>query len=502
MDNYNLIKTIGTGSFARVQLAQNITTKEYVAVKIIRKTRAFDLCQQVHTIWEYQILSSLKHPFIVEINDMYQDKDKIYFIMEYVIGGELFCLMKKAGKFKEIHTAFYTAQMILALQYLHKNNIIYRALVPENILIDTNGYIKLTDFGFSKKLILPSNLLYGYLRKYYVKHYKKKHNKKLKINSKIIDCIRNFSQINETYTLCGTPEYVSPEILLNLGYGFECDWWSLGIIIYELLTTFTPFSSNNNNEIHTNADIYGNIINENYKMKPPFPNTYFSENCKNLLQNLLIINPQKRLGSNNDAIDIMTHPFYNGINWVKLLKKKMKKVPWIPIIKNKCDTIYFEEYDNEEIDIENEKINTKTDIFKINNVFNEIYFDNSLFDEECKLVNFMMKQTNIITFNKNGLLNLKQFMKLLNVLKINNVYDNNVLERIFYFIQKNEDIPFIKRKQISYISYSNLIGCDYGQLISIISKNKKDNFYVLLSKLVLDQLQWVHNKILDGITKY
>eukprot|EP01084_Bolivina_argentea_P224859 380131_1 len=147
MEKYELMKTIGTGSFARVELAQNTLTNEYVAIKIIRKNRASDLSQQVHTIWEYQTLSPLSHPFIVQMHEMHEDKLKIYFIMEYVIGGELFCLMKKAGKFKEIHAAFYSAQMLLALHFLHRNHIIYRALVPENILIDRNGYLKLTDFG-------------------------------------------------------------------------------------------------------------------------------------------------------------------------------------------------------------------------------------------------------------------------------------------------------------------------------------------------------------------
>ena len=268
--------------------------------------------------------------------------------------AENYSLMKKAGKFKEIHTVFYSAQMILALQYLHKNNIIYRALVPENILIDKNGYLKLTDFGFSKKLRLPSTLFYGFLRKSYAKYRKKlksQNKRKTKLrkslltlseetendydlkleqyeefklndkdvlplfDDKLISLIRRYSEINETYTLCGTPEYVAPEILLNKGYSFAVDWWSLGIIIYELLTTVTPFADNNGSckddiqDTGDICDIYSNIINQRYNCTP-FPPTNFSADCQDSLKQLLLRDPDKRLGAEQGAIEVMTHSFY------------------------------------------------------------------------------------------------------------------------------------------------------------------------------------------------
>lgn len=198
--DYTMLRTIGTGSFGKVKLIKHKKNKTYSALKILKKELIIQLKQIDHIYSEYILLSQINHPFIVNLISMSQDDKMIYFQLEYVPGGELFTLLRTNVTFPVDQARFYAAQIICIFDYLHNRNIIYRDLKPENILISTNGYLKLTDFGFAKR----------------------------------VD--------GKTYTLCGTPEYLAPEIIMNKGHSKPVDWWTLGILTYEMLVGIDPFN--------------------------------------------------------------------------------------------------------------------------------------------------------------------------------------------------------------------------------------------------------------------
>lgn len=301
--------TLGTGSFGRVKLAKHLPTGKTCAVKCLKKSEIIRLKQVDHILAEKAILSSIDHPFIVNIFGHFQDRKYLYLVMEFVVGGEFFTHLRRAGRFNNDSSCFYAAQIVLIFQYLHSQDIVYRDLKPENLLLDHTGNVKLTDFGFAKKVDY------------------------------------------RTWTLCGTPEYIAPEILLNKGHGKPVDWWALGILIYEMLAGCPPFVDDDP------MGIYQKIL----AGRISFPR-YFDKDAKDLIRKLLVADVTKRLGNLKGGVEeIKQHKWFDKIDWAKLYNREMR-VPFIPDVKAMDSPNNFEKYP--ENTPEPPSINTESDPFK------------------------------------------------------------------------------------------------------------------------------------------
>ena len=291
INDFEKIKIIGSGSFGNVYLVKNKNNNHYYAMKSLEKSLIKQKQQEEHTISERILMSKLKNPLMVKLYYCFQDKKYLYFIMEFVQGGELLYHLRKQIRFDDERTRFYISELILALEFLHNNNIIYRDIKPENILIDKTGHIKLIDFGLSK--IYKDN------------------------NDKM-------------FTICGTPFYLAPEIIEKKGYNNSVDWWSLGSLMYEMLSGNPPFKIEGSN-------IYSINFNEPLKM-----DNCFSEEAKDLINKLLNIDPNKRLGYGKNGVEeLKGHPYFKDINWEKLKNLEVTP-PFIPEIKDSIDLKYIE----------------------------------------------------------------------------------------------------------------------------------------------------------------
>jgi serine/threonine protein kinase len=283
--------TLGTGSFGRVRLCKHNSDKGHYALKILKKSEVIYLKQVDHVKTEKKILEELNHPFIVNLFGAFQDDKNLYLLLEYVIGGEFFSHLRKAGRFPNDTAKFYAAQITLVFEHLHSMMILYRDLKPENLLLDSDGNCKVTDFGFAKKV-----------------EYR-------------------------TWTLCGTPEYLAPEIILSKGHGKAVDWWASGILMYEMLAGYPPFYDEDP------LGIYQKILEG--KIKFPW---HFDRHSKDLIKKLLTADLTKRLGNlKGGADDIKRHKWYSDIAWEKALAKEL--VPPIkPQTAGNDDTSQFEKY--------------------------------------------------------------------------------------------------------------------------------------------------------------
>ncbi|GLJ24573.1 hypothetical protein SUGI_0469530 [Cryptomeria japonica] len=291
IEDFQTDRILGTGSYGRVQIARYIRTGQVCAIKALSKAQILREKQYDHVKQEKDILQKIDFPFIVNLLGYAQDKECIYLILEYVCGGELFRHLRHWGRFSEPTARFYAAQVLLSFEYLHSRNIIYRDLKPENLLLDEMGYIKVADFGFAK----------------------------------VVD--------RRTFTLCGTPDYLAPEILLNKGHGKPVDWWTFGVLVYEMLAGFTPFQD---------SDTFG-TYQKILKCKLRFP-THFSYNARDLINKLLTPDLTKRIGCLKGGVrDIKSHPFFEHVDWDWLLQKR-ETPPYKPICNGKEDVSNFEDY--------------------------------------------------------------------------------------------------------------------------------------------------------------
>lgn len=294
LDSFKMIKVIGKGSFGKVFLVREIRTNEMFALKVLKKDNIIKRNQVEHTRTERSVLGYVRHPFIVGLSMAFQSKDKLYFVLDYCAGGELFFHLSKVGKFAEPRARFYAAEITLAIEYVHSLDIIYRDLKPENVLLDARGHVRLTDFGLSKEGISSSS--------------------------------------SGANSFCGTPEYLAPEILNRQGHGRAVDWWSLGALLYEMLTGLPPFYCRDREKLFEKIR----------KGHLDYPRS-LSARSQNLLRGLLTKDPRRRLGSGpNDAEDIKQHAFFIEMDWNKLTAGDIQP-PWDPQIHGSLDTSQFDD---------------------------------------------------------------------------------------------------------------------------------------------------------------
>lgn len=237
LNDFNIEKVLGKGAFGKVFLVTKRDTGQVYAMKSLRKDMIEQRNQKVHTKTEREILGEVNCPFIVQLRFAFQTPDKLYMVMDFVNGGELFFHLRRCTKFSEDRTQIYAAEILLALEYLHSQGIIYRDLKPENVLLDSEGHVKLTDFGLSKKF---------------------------------------FTGEKKAYSFCGTPEYLAPEILKGIGHDQAVDFWSFGALVYEMLAGAPPFYSRNRD-----------VMFRNMLTKPAEMKSHFSPQAVDLLRNLL-----------------------------------------------------------------------------------------------------------------------------------------------------------------------------------------------------------------------
>ncbi len=301
LEDFKHLKVLGQGSFGKVILVQNQNNNKLYAMKILNKKFIVKKNQVSHTQTERVLLEKLKHPFIVRLNYAFQDSKRLYFLTEFLQGGELFFHLRRNSGYKEKAVRFYMSQILLALEYMHDNNYIYRDLKPENILIDKEGNIKLTDFGLSK--ILPE-------------------------------------EETTTYTMCGTAEYLAPEILFAKGYDKTCDWFSFGVVLFEMFCGYHPFKSK------------GQKIDPKIYLRKTYIPDKVGKTARDLIEKLFVSNPKKRLGYNS-ADEVKKHPFFNGVDFDKVLNKEYKP-PFIPKLKDDTDLRYFDE-DFTKLTVESDK---------------------------------------------------------------------------------------------------------------------------------------------------
>eukprot|EP01130_Rhizamoeba_saxonica_P015430 TRINITY_DN691_c0_g2_i3.p1 TRINITY_DN691_c0_g2~~TRINITY_DN691_c0_g2_i3.p1 ORF type:complete len:440 (+),score=112.98 TRINITY_DN691_c0_g2_i3:44-1363(+) len=290
VDDFHQLRVIGKGSFGRVVLVKKIDTGTVYAMKILNKHTIIERNEVEHTISERSILTRLRHPFLMKLHYSFQTPDKLYFVMDYVNGGELFYHLQKDKCFPEVRVKFYAAEIVAGLEYLHNNGIIYRDLKPENLLLTSTGHMMMTDFGLSKEGM--------------------------------------FSDQERATTFCGTPEYLAPEILNIEPYGKGVDWWSFGTLVYEMLTGLPPFYSE---DVQT---MYSRIQTENLEI----PETIGSD-AADLLKKLLVRNPEERL---TEPEQIRSHPFFSDIDWDRLLALEVVP-PFIPTTTGADDTQNIDE---------------------------------------------------------------------------------------------------------------------------------------------------------------
>jgi hypothetical protein len=290
LDDFEWLKTLGTGSFGRVRLVRHRRTGGYYAMKCLKKAMLLEHEQQDRLYWEKDVVSTLEHPFVVQFFRTFQDSIYVYFLFEFAAGGEIFHLICEHGRLQSRVAKFYAAETLLVLKYFATLNVVYRDIKPENLLLSAEGHIKFTDFGFAAVLAAGE----------------------------------------QSKAFLASAEYISPEMILGKGYGLSVDMWSFGVLLYELLVGLPPF-------VGALTDISYNIFNTDID----FPVRVDAE-AKDLILKLLVLDPARRLTPEQ----AMQHPWFAGINW-HMVYLRMYPPPYVPPVKSQGDSSQFNDYAEE-----------------------------------------------------------------------------------------------------------------------------------------------------------
>ena len=333
------IKIIGKGAFGEVRVCKYIPTGDVVAIKKMKKDEMHKKNQVLHVRAEREVLSQAKNQWIVELKFSFQDQKYLYLGMEFLPGGDLMTLLMSRDILPEEDAKFYAAEMVLAIESVHEMDCIHRDLKPDNVLIDKDGHIKLSDFGLSKKLEFILNDQKNNnnsLKNRKLKEFNKKHASYAEQFNEFKN-LKNRKKREYAYSTVGTPDYIAPEVFTRKGYGQEIDWWSLGIIMFEMMIGYPPFYSESSTETCKKILDWKN----NLEIKPE---VNISKEAIDILKKL-INDPEKRLGRNG-ADEIKKHPFFKNIDWQHI--KETMVPPFIPELNGPYDTTYFDDYEETE----------------------------------------------------------------------------------------------------------------------------------------------------------
>ncbi|KAL3521436.1 hypothetical protein ACH5RR_019585 [Cinchona calisaya] len=311
IEDFEIIKPISRGAFGRVFLARKRATGDLFAIKVLKKADTIRKNAVESILAERDILISVRNPFVVRFFYSFTCRENLYLVMEYLNGGDLFSLLKGLGCLEEDMARTYIAELVLALEYMHSLNVIHRDLKPDNLLIGPDGHIKLTDFGLSKVGLINSTDDFS--------------GPSASSTAFIADDKPKATEISSTkreerqkHSVVGTPDYLAPEILLGMGHGATADWWSVGVILFELLVGIPPFNAEHPQQI------FNNILNRDI----PWPKVPEEMNYEahDLIDKLLIENPVQRLGATGSK-EVKRHPFFKDINWDTLARQKAAFIP-------------------------------------------------------------------------------------------------------------------------------------------------------------------------------
>lgn len=294
LQDLEMMATVGCGAFGRVKLCRLPKTDQYFALKCQAKRSIVESGLQEHVLNEMRVMKKVHHPYICKLFVALQDKYNIYFVLELLQGGELFTHLRSRGKLSEQTARFYAATVVYAFSTIHAKKIAYRDLKPENLVMDNKGYVKLVDFGLAKQLLS-----------------------------------------GKTWTLCGTPDYLAPEIILNEGHDLAVDYWALGVLIYEMVVGAPPFYAEDPMEV------YEKILSGN----PPIP-TFFTRNLSDLIKKLLRSQQAKRLGNTRGGTAaVVKHKWFSSFDWAGI-ESGEAKAPYVPSVASRDDVTNFDKFDD------------------------------------------------------------------------------------------------------------------------------------------------------------